>query len=103
MSVARERLERWLQTRDERLAGLPWLRTETSAGRTVRFVADEILVQDSGTAIAHRTLTGLGHRTSEIAEDEPAAGLRRLRTSGLDVSAAVRRLRGQLPQGSVVG
>ncbi|MEV4508794.1 S8/S53 family peptidase [Dactylosporangium sp. NPDC049525] len=103
MSVARERLERWLQTRDERLSGLPWLRTETHAGRTVRFVADEILVQDSGTAIAHRTLAGLGHRTSEIAEDEPSAGLRRLRTSGLDVSAAVRQLRGQLPQGSVIG
>jgi hypothetical protein len=103
MSVARERLERWLQTRDARLSGLPWLRTEQHAGRTVRFVADEILVQDSGTAIAHRTLTGLGHRTSEIAEDEPSAGLRRLRTSGLDVSAAVRQLRGQLPPGSVVG
>ncbi len=103
MSVARERLERWLQTRDERLSGLPWLRTETHAGRTVRFVADEILVQDSGTSIAHRTLTGLGHRTSEITEDEPSAGLRRLRTSGLDVSAAVRQLRGQLPKGSVVG
>src|SRR5688572_30017047 len=107
MSVARERLERWLQTRDERLAALPWLRTETHAGRTVRFVADEILVQESGTAVAHRTLTGLGHRTSEISEDEPGdgrvAGLRRLRTSGLDVSAAVRQLRGQLPKGAVVG
>ncbi|MDG6102736.1 S8/S53 family peptidase [Dactylosporangium aurantiacum] len=103
MSVARERLERWLQTRDERLSGLPWLRTETHAGRTVRFVADEILVQDSGTALAHRTLTGLGHRSSEITEDEPAAGLRRLRASGLDVAGAVRRLRGQLPAGSVAG
>ncbi|MEV0567224.1 S8/S53 family peptidase [Dactylosporangium sp. NPDC050588] len=103
MSVARDRLERWLATRDARLSGLPWLRTESHAGRTVRFVADEILVQDASTAIAHRTLVGLGHRTSEIAEDEPAAGLRRLRTPGLDVSDAVRRLRGQLPQGSVVG
>ena len=103
MSAARERLERWLQTRDERLSALPWLRTEKHAGRAVRFVADEILVQDSGAALAHRTLTGLGHRTSEIAEDEPSAGLRRLRTAGLDVSAAVRRLRGELPKGSVVG
>lgn len=103
MSVARERLERWLQTRDARLSALPWLRTETHGGRTVRYVADEILVQDSGTALAHRTLTGLGHRSSEITEDEPSAGLRRLRTSGLDVSAAVRQLRGKLPAGSVAG
>ncbi|MET7418465.1 S8/S53 family peptidase [Dactylosporangium sp. NPDC005555] len=103
MSVARDRLERWLHTRDARLSGLPWLRTESHGGRTVRFVADEILVQDAGTAVAHRTLVGLGHRTSEITEDEPSTGLRRLKTSGLDVSDAVRRLRGQLPKGSVVG
>ncbi|GGM62963.1 S8 family serine peptidase [Dactylosporangium sucinum] len=102
MSVARERLERWLQHRDRRLDGIPWLRTERQDGRTVRFVRDEILVQESGTGVAHRTLTGLGHRTSEIREDEPAAGLRRLRTKDLDVAAAVRRLRGQLP-GAVVG
>jgi thermitase len=102
MSVARDRLERWLQTRDERLSTLPWLRSEMQAGRTVRFVADEILVQENGTAIAHRMLNGLGHRASEIIEDEPTRGLRRLRTTGLDVGAAVRQLRGQLP-GAVVG
>ncbi|GAA0742254.1 S8/S53 family peptidase [Dactylosporangium roseum] len=102
MSVARERLERWVQKRDQRLAALPWLRTELHAGRPVRFVADEILVQDTGISAALRTLTGLGHRSSEITEDEPATGLRRLRTSGLDVTAAVRRLRSQLP-GAVVG
>ena len=103
MSVARERLERWLQTRDERLSGLPWLRTGDDAGRTVRFVADEILVQDTGAAIAHRTLAGLGHRTSEIAEDEPRRGCAGCARPASTSSAAVRRLRGQLPQGSVVG
>src|ERR1700754_3356245 len=102
MSVPQDRLERWLRNRDDRLSTLPWLRTEVHAGRPVRFVADEILVQEHGAAIAHRTLNGLGHRTSDIAEDEPAAGLRRLKASGLDVGAAVRRLRGQLPD-AVVG
>ncbi|MET7400282.1 S8/S53 family peptidase [Dactylosporangium sp. NPDC005572] len=102
MTVARDRFQRWERRRDQRLAGIPWLRTELQDGRPVRFVRDEILVQDSGTGIAHRTLNGLGHRSSEIREDEPARGLRRLRTSGLDVAAAVRQLRGQLPD-AVVG
>nr|BFE66344.1 hypothetical protein GCM10020063_108700 [Dactylosporangium thailandense] len=68
----------------------------------MRFVADEILVSDQGAGIAHSTLAGLGHRASDIKEDEPHRGLRRLKTRGLDVSAAVRQLRGQLPD-AVVG
>ncbi|MEV8514856.1 S8 family serine peptidase [Dactylosporangium sp. NPDC051484] len=102
MSVPNDRLRRWEQARTARLSNLPWLRTEVQSGRPVRFVADEILVSDRGAGIAHRTLSGLGHRASEITEDEPHAGLRRLKTRGLDVSAAVRRLREQLP-GAVVG
>lgn len=103
MSATRDRLERWLQTRDERLSGLSWLRTESHGGRAVRYVADEILVQDTGTSAAHRLLKDLGHRTSEIREDAPATGLRRLSTAGLDVSAAVTQLRGRLGGGAVVG
>ncbi|GAA4251456.1 S8 family peptidase [Dactylosporangium darangshiense] len=102
MSVPNDRLRRWEQTRTARLSTLPWLRTEVQSGRPVRYVADEILVADQGVAAAHRTLNGLGHRASEIAEDEPHRGLRRLKTRGLDVAAAVRQLRGQLP-GAVVG
>jgi thermitase len=102
MSVPDDRLQRWEHARSARLSTLPWLRTEVQDGRRVRFVADEILVQDHGVAIAHRTLNGLGHRASEIAEDEPHTGLRRLSTPGLDVTSAVRQLRGQLP-GAVVG
>ncbi|MEV6930245.1 S8/S53 family peptidase [Dactylosporangium sp. NPDC051485] len=102
MSVPNDRQRRWEQVRAARLSNLPWLRTEVQSGRPVRFVADEILVSDHGTAAAHRTLTGLGHRSSEIQEDEPRGGLRRLKTRGLDVSTAVRQLRAQLP-GAVVG
>ncbi|WP_433608798.1 S8 family peptidase [Dactylosporangium sp. CA-139114] len=102
MSVPNDRLRRWEQVRTERLSTLPWLRTEVQSGRPVRFVADEILVSDHGAGIAHRTLAGLGHRSSDIKEDEPHPGLRRLKTRGLDIAAAVRQLRGQLPD-AVVG
>ncbi|WP_433078485.1 S8 family peptidase [Dactylosporangium sp. CA-052675] len=102
MSVPNDRLRRWEQVRTERLSTLPWLRTEVQSGRPVRFVADEILVSDHGAGIAHRTLAGLGHRAGDIEEDEPHRGLRRIKTRGLDVSAAVRQLRGQLPD-AVVG
>jgi hypothetical protein len=102
MSVPNDRFQRWEQARSARLSTLPWLRTEVQGNRRVRFVADEILVQEHGVAIAHRTLNGLGHRASEIVEDEAHAGLRRLKTPNLDVTAAVRQMRGQLP-GAVVG
>ncbi|MEU7868659.1 S8/S53 family peptidase [Dactylosporangium sp. NPDC049140] len=78
------------------------MRTEVQSGRPVRFVADEILVSERGAGIAHRTLNGLGHRSGDITEDEPHAGLRRFTARGLDVTAAVRQLRGQLPD-AVVG
>jgi subtilisin family serine protease len=103
MPVPRERLDRWKQIRTERLASLGWVRTEDVGGKPVRFATDEILVQDTGAATAHRTLSDLGHRRSDIAEFEPAAGLRRLRTPGLDVGRAVRQLRAVLPAGAVVG
>lgn len=102
MSVPNDRLRRWEQVRTARLSTLPWLRTEVQSGRPVRFVADEILVSERGAGIAHRTLNGLGHRAGDITEDEPHAGLRRFKARGLDVTAAVRQLRGQLPD-AVVG
>jgi hypothetical protein len=105
MTTPRDRLDRWRQVRTQRLAELPWLRTDASGGRPVRFVADEILVigPDTGVGAARRALTGLGHRAADIAEDEPVAGVRRLRVPGLDVAAAVRRARAVAPEGSVVG
>jgi hypothetical protein len=102
MSVPIDRYRRWEQIRNASLSNLPWLRSDVQSGRPVRYVADEILVSDDGAGIAHRTLNGLGHRASDITEDEPHRGLRRLKTRGLDVAAAVRQLRGQLPN-AVVG
>ncbi|HTJ34197.1 MAG TPA: S8/S53 family peptidase [Dactylosporangium sp.] len=102
MSVPNDRYQRWEQARNASLSNLPWLRSEVQSGRPVRYVADEILVSGDGAGIAHRTLNGLGHRASDITEDEPHRGLRRLKARGLDVAAAVRQLRGQLPN-AVVG
>ncbi|WP_433208165.1 S8 family peptidase [Dactylosporangium sp. CS-047395] len=102
MSVPIDRYARWEQARTNSLSNLPWLRSEVQSGRPVRYVADEILVADAGVGLARRTLSGLGHKAAEITEDEPHRGLRRLKTRGLDVAAAVRQLRGQLP-GAVVG
>jgi len=102
MSVPIDRYRRWEQVRNARLSNLPWVHSDVQSGRPVRFVADEILVSDGGAGIAHRTLNGLGHRASDITEDEPHRGMRRLKTRGLDVAAAVRQLRGQLPD-AVVG
>ncbi|MGI5237423.1 S8 family peptidase [Dactylosporangium sp. CA-139066] len=102
MSVPIDRYRRWEQARNASLSNLPWLRSEVQSGRPVRYVADEILVSDDGAGIAHRTLNGLGHRAADITEDEPHRGLRRIKARGLDVAAAVRQLRGQLPN-AVVG
>jgi thermitase len=102
MSVSKDRYRRWEQVRNASLSNLPWLRSDVQSGRPVRYVADEILVSGDSAGIAHRTLNGLGHRASDITEDEPHRGLRRLKASGLDVAAAVRQLRGQLPN-AVVG
>ncbi|GAA3288388.1 S8/S53 family peptidase [Dactylosporangium vinaceum] len=102
MSVPIDRYRRWEQVRNARLSNLPWLRSDVQSGRPVRYVADEILVSEGGAAIAHRTLNALGHRPSDVTEREPHRGLRLLKADGLDVAAAVRQLRGQLPD-AVVG
>jgi hypothetical protein len=36
------RMERWQNTRAARLAALPWLHTDTSGPRTVRYLKDEL-------------------------------------------------------------
>lgn len=109
MTTSRDRLDRWRLARTRRLAQLPWLRTDTTDGRPVRYVADEILVvgpkdgPDTAVEAARRAVSNLGHSTADIAEDEPVAGVRRLRVRGLDVAAAVRRARAAAPAGSAVG
>ncbi|GAA5199504.1 hypothetical protein GCM10023322_75290 [Rugosimonospora acidiphila] len=108
MTTSHDRLDQWRRSRTRRLAELEWVRTDTSGGRPVRFVADEILVAgpddgDGGVAAARQALTGLGHRGSDIAENRTATGVRRLRVPGLDVAAAVRLARAAAPAGTVVG
>jgi thermitase len=87
------RLQVWQNARAARLAALPWLRTDTTAGRPVRYVADELLVLSTHTAAAHTTLAGLGHAPATITTDEIAPGITRLRVTGMDVPAATRALR----------
>jgi thermitase len=71
----------------------PWVGVSRSAGGTVRFVADEVLVLRDHVAVAHQVLNAAGHRRTEVMEDELPGGFRRLRAPGLNVGRVVGQLR----------
>lgn len=85
----------WRRRRARRLDALPWLRTDRSGGHPVRFVADEILVQQRHAARGRQVVAGLGHPEGSVSDTPVAGGFRRLRAPGLDVMAAVRQMREQ--------
>jgi thermitase len=84
------RLLQWQNARAARLSALPWLRTDTTAGRPVRYVADELLVLSTHADAAHRTVAGLGH--SAITSDTIVPGVTRLKAHNMDVVAASKAI-----------
>jgi hypothetical protein len=101
MTAADDRLRQWQLGRSARLNSLGWLRTDTSGGRPVRFVADELLVRDDHHATARDVLGQLGHPGSAVSQDEVFPGFQRLRVTGVDVPQAVRAIRRRTEAGAV--
>lgn len=98
-----DRLQRWQRNRAARLASLPWLRTDTSGGHPVRYVADELLVRDDHHSAARDILTGLGHIGKAVTRDEAFPGFQRLRTTGMNVAEATRAVRSLAGTDAVAG
>jgi hypothetical protein len=92
-SAGDDRLGEWLRGRAARLAATPWLRTDTSTGRSVHFVADEVLVLDDHVATGRDVLTGRGHAATSISDSAVVPGFRRLRVDGMDVTSVVDEIR----------
>ena len=100
---ANERLDRWRRRRAAHLAALPWLATEASAARPVRYVAGELLAVDEHYDDARAAVSALGVAARDLTEDAPMPGVRRIRAKGLDPLAATRRVRGRSGAGTLVG
>ncbi len=92
-SASDDRLQQWQRSRAARLDALPWLHTDTSTGRPVRFVTGELLVSTAHESAARNALNGLGVRGQAVTTDEVVPGFLRLRASGMDVLAATRAVR----------
>ena len=88
-------MERWQNTRAARLAALPWLHTDTSGPRAVRYLKDELLVDANHEQAARDILAGLGVAAGQITAVPTALGYLRLTAPGADVAAASRTLRAQ--------
>lgn len=88
-----DRLQQWQRNRAARLDALPWLHTDTTSGRPVRYVAGELLVASADEGAARDALTGQGVHGRDVTGDEIVPGLTRLRASGMDVPGAARSVR----------
>lgn len=89
------RMERWQQNRAARLAALPWLRTDTTGNRPVRYVADELIVAAGQESLATSVLTTMGVPAAAISVSAAVGGYLRLTAPGADIAAATRRIRQQ--------
>jgi subtilisin family serine protease len=89
------RMERWQQARSARLAALPWLHTDTSGPRTVRYLKDELLVAPGHEQAARDVLASLGVAAEHITAAPAALSHLRLIAPGADIAAAARTLRDQ--------
>ncbi|HKD97883.1 MAG TPA: S8/S53 family peptidase [Micromonosporaceae bacterium] len=93
-SASDDRLQQWQSNRAARLDALPWLHTDNTTGRPVRFVAGELLVASDHEGPARDALSKQGQSGRAVTGDQVAPGLTRLRASGMDVAAATRSVRG---------
>jgi thermitase len=94
-SASDARMERWQNARAARLAVLPWLHTDTSGARSVRYLKDELLVAATHEQAARDVLAGLGVPAGQIAATPAGLGYLRLTAPGADVAAASRALTAQ--------
>jgi thermitase len=92
-------MERWQSARAARLARLPWLRTDSSGPRAVRYLKDELLVAATHEQAARDVLTGLGVPAAQITATPAGLGYLRLTAPGADVAAASRTLTAQAGDG----
>ena len=88
-------MESWQGARAARLAALPWLHTDTSGPRVVRYLKDEILVAAEHEQAARDVLAGLGAAAGQITAAPAVLGYLRLTAPGADIAAASRALRAQ--------
>src|ERR1041385_7987372 len=92
-SASDDRMQQWQRGRAARLAAMPWLHTDATSGRPVRYVAGELLVRGDHEGTAHDALSGQGFGRAAVSADEIVPGYIRLRTNGRDVAAAARAVR----------
>jgi thermitase len=89
------RMQRWQSNRAARLAALPWLHTDTSAGHPVRYLAGELLVASEHEDLARTVLTGMGVASADITAQQAPLGFVQLTAPGADIPAASSAIRAQ--------
>lgn len=94
-SQSDERMQRWQRNRAARLAALPWLHTDTSGSKPVRYLANELIVAAGSEPLARRILAGRGVPATAITAQPALHGYVRLTAPGADIGAAVRELRAE--------
>jgi thermitase len=99
-SQSDERMQRWQRNRATRLAALPWLHTDTSGHKPVRYLADEMIVATGSEAVARRILTSRGVPAAAITVQPALPGYVRLTAPGADIGGAVRAVRAEAGAGA---
>jgi thermitase len=88
-------MQQWQQQRAARLAALPWLQTQRSDGRTVRFAKDEILVLADHEQTARDVAAAQGIAADQISVTPATFGYIRVAAPGLVIVDAIQALRTQ--------
>ncbi len=100
MPPSNDRLTRYAQRREARLASLTSLRHEPAGNSRAWYVAGELLVVDEHRRQVERYIAADHAALTAAGDEEVVPGLRRYHVPGLDVPATVRAARGALPPGA---
>jgi hypothetical protein len=82
------------------LATLPWLHTDASGHKPVRYLANELIVAAGSENLARSILTGQGVPASAIAVEAALPGYHRLTAPGANIGAAARAVRAHAGAGA---